>query len=282
MSGKNLTIAVTGANGYIGSKVVKKLCDDGHSVFCVDMDNAHVDPRAHFVAGNIFDGTGWYQCLGDPDVVLHLAWRDGFRHDSSAHMEDLPKHEAFLKGLIGDGLSTLAMMGTMHEVGYHVGAVDENTPCHPQTPYGKAKNALRESMAKYCEEKGVTLIYLRGFYIYGDDEFGNSVFCKVLKAAREGKTEFPFTEGTNKYDFLPVHTFVDQIVATITQKEVAGIINCCSGKPISLREKMEQYIQENGLSISLVYGQYPDRPYDSPCIYGDPRKINAIMRDLEK
>lgn len=61
------------------------------------------------------------------------------------------------------------------------------------------------------------------------------------------------------------------------QNQVNGIINCCTGKPISLAEKVEEFIKEHNLDIKLDYGAFPDRPYDSPCTYGDPEKINKIM-----
>ena len=65
--------------------------------------------------------------------------------------------------------------------------------------------------------------------------------------------------------------------AAVMQTEVDGVINCCTGKPMSLAERVENFIKENQLDIQLEYGAFPDRPYDSPCIYGDPTKINLIM-----
>ena len=56
-----------------------------------------------------------------------------------------------------------------------------------------------------------------------------------------------------------------------------GIINCCSGNPISLAEAVENFINQNGFNIKLNYGAFPDRPYDSPCIYGDNSKIQIIL-----
>ena len=99
----------------------------------------------------------------------------------------------------------------------------------------------------------------------------------MLNAAEEGKKTFPFTTGRNKYDFIDVDMLASQIAAVITQNEVAGIINCCSGEPVSLAERVERFITDNNLEISLEYGAFPDRPYDSPCIYGDPTKINRIL-----
>ena len=63
------------------------------------------------------------------------------------------------------------------------------------------------------------------------------------------------------------------------QDKVLGIINCCSGKPVSLAEQIEWYIAHNNLPIKLDYGKYPDRPYDSPCVYGDNKKIDLIIKN---
>ena len=67
-----------------------------------------------------------YRKLGSPDVCIHLAWRDGFRHNSAAHMKDLSSHVTFLNTLIDGGLKDLSVMGTMHEVGYWEGAINED------------------------------------------------------------------------------------------------------------------------------------------------------------
>ncbi len=169
-------------------------------------------------------------------------------------------------------------MGSMHEVGYWEGAIDENTPCILISMYGIAKDALRRAMTIYTASKGCRLQWLRGFYILGDDKKNNSIFGKLLLAAEEGKKTFPFTTGKNKYDFINVDALSTMIATCITQSQVLGIINCCTGKPQSLAEKVEAFIKENNLNIKLEYGAFPDRPYDSPGIWGNATKIETIMR----
>ena len=109
----------------------------------------------------------------------------------------------------------------------------------------------------------------------------SSIFAKIVQAAREGKAEFPFTSGTCKYDFLPYDEFCLQVASAVEQADVDGIINVCSGKPVALGEYIEGFIRENDLDISLAYGRYPDRPYDSPAIWGDNSKIEAILAQRE-
>lgn len=273
-----MKILVTGANGYIGSKVVSKLLDYGATVIATDINNNNIDERATFVKANIFeDGIDWNRLFGYPDVCLHMAWRDGFVHNSNKHMLDLSNHYKFMTKMIDGGIKLIASMGTMHEVGYYEGAVDENTPCNPLSQYGVAKNALRKSIELYAKNANCNFMWLRAFYIYGDDSYGNSIFCKIRQAVKEGKKSFPFTTGKNKYDFIHINTLSDQIARCVMQDKVCGIINVCSGNPISLADQIEWYISQNGLDIKLDYGKYPDRPYDSPCIYGDNSKIKRII-----
>lgn len=274
-----MKILVTGANGYIGRHVVCELLDQGHEVTACDVRLTEVDKRATLLEYNILSGSylNVYDELGSPDVCLHMAWRDGFVHNSSNHMGDLSNHYKFICSLIDGGLKQLAVMGTMHEVGYYEGAIDEDTPCYPISSYGIAKDALRSSIQLYTKSHGCILQWVRAYYIVGDDLKSNSIFAKIRSAVLEGKTSFPFTSGKNKYDFIEIGELALQISAVITQKDVSGIINCCSGKPISLGERVEAFLKENNLDISLEYGVFPDRDYDSPCVYGNDSKIRMIL-----
>ena len=210
------TILVTGAAGYIGRHVVKNALDRGYKVIAADFNFKGVDERAEFCDVPLFSGDAdLYRKLGSPDICIHLAWRDGFRHNSPAHMKDLSSHIVFLNTLIDGGLKGLSIMGTMHEVGYWEGAINESTPCKPS--------------------------------------------------------------GQNKYDFIDLDELATMIVAASVQDEINGIINVCTGKPMSLAERVEQFLKDKNYKIRLNYGAFPDRPYDSPGTWGDPAKINKIL-----
>lgn len=218
--------------------------------------------------------------MGCPDSVIHLAWKDGFVHNSNAHMDNLSSHYKFLRNLVDAGCKNISVMGTMHEIGFYEGKIDENTPCNPLSQYGIAKNALRQALLTYTKDKDVNIFWLRAYYILGDDKKNNSIFAKLLAAAEAGKKEFPFTTGKAKYDFIQVDELAKQIVAASTQDKYTGIINVCSGKPVSLGDRVEQFIKEKGLDISLQYGVFPERPYDSKIEYGDNTIISKIMENV--
>lgn len=272
-----MKVLVTGAGGYIGRHVVKYLLDDNMEVIANDFNDERLDKRAIINTTNIFEVDNPYKVLGEPDVCIHLAWKDGFVHNSNAHMEYLSDHYKFIDKMLSSGLKQIVVMGSMHEVGYYEGAIDENTPCNPLSLYGIAKDSLRRSSKMLAEKYGALWQWIRAYYIFGDDKYASSIFAKLQQAASDGKKTFPFTTGKNKYDFIHIEKLAEMISQVALQKEVTGVINCCSGKPVSLAEQVEWYIKENKLDIKLEYGVFPDRAYDSPAVWGNSEKIEKIM-----
>ena len=276
-----MKVLVTGANGYLGKGIVKQLLDYGVEVIATDIRDDFIDKRATIKTGDIFTIENPYEYFDKPDIVLHTAWRDGFIHNSLNHINDLPKHYEFLCELIDAGVKQVDVMGSMHEVGFYEGSINESTACNPQSLYGISKNALRQLIQLKCEECKCTFRWLRGFYIVGNTPDGCSIFSKIMQAARDGKNEFPFTKGLNQFDFLDYDRFCNYIAHVVVQEKVNGIINICSGHPEKLSDRVERFIKENGLDIELKYGAFPDRPYDSKAIWGDNSKLSMIMKGYE-
>lgn len=171
-----MKILVTGANGYLGQGIVKAILDRGHEVVATDFSVQNVDDRAVKKACNLFEIEDPYIFFQQPDVLLHLAWRDGFVHYSDAHIMDLPKHYEFLQKMAKSDIKTISAMGSMHEIGFFEGSIDEDTPCKPESFYGIAKNALREVAKVYCKQNGKNFQWLRGYYIVGNSKYGSSIF----------------------------------------------------------------------------------------------------------
>lgn len=273
-----MKILITGANGYLGQHVVKAVLDLGYDVIASDLYYDGLDERAERSDVELFGGSETiYKDFGCPDAVIHLAWRNGFVHNADTHITDLPGHYIFIKNMVAGGLKNLTVMGTMHEVGYWEGAIDEKTPTNPSSNYGIAKNALRQLTHSLTDNTDVAMKWLRGYYILGDDARGSSIFSKIVKAAEEGKKSFPLNSGKNKYDFISIEQLAVQIAKAGAQTEIKGEINCCTGKPISLGEIVEEFIQQHNFEMKPEYGAFPDRAYDSPAVWGDSSKINLIM-----
>lgn len=275
-----MKILVTGANGYLGQGVTKELLDRGFNVIANDFSDEKIDKRANIKVANLFEVEDPYDYFEKPDILLHLAWRDGFVHNSINHVNDLPGHFLFIKKMIDSNIKHIAILGSMHEVGFYEGSIKEDTPTNPQSLYGISKDALRRMVELECKKKNTVYQWLRGFYIVGNSTSGSSIFSKITQAVSEGKKEFPFTLGLNQFDFIDYQLFANQVVDTVSQNRINGVINICSGRPEKLADRVERFIKENNYDIELKYGVFPDRPYDSKAIWGDDSKIKEIRTCL--
>ena len=270
-------VLVTGANGYIGRNVINYLLDSNIDVVAADISLNKINDKVKKIETNIFENTDYlFSNLENVETCIHLAWR-------ITHLEDISLHYKFLKKIHEFGIKNINVIGTMHEIGYWEGEVANDTTTNPISFYGIAKNSLRQSL-KILEDsdKELFIKWLRVFYIQGDDRNNNSIFSKILQKEEEGTKTFPFTTGENKYDFINISILAEMISKAALQTEVTGIINCCSGKPVSLKEKVESFLKENNLKIKLEYGVFPDRSYDSPAIWGNNSIISKIMNNKVK
>lgn len=271
-------VVVTGAGGYLGPHVVEALVERGHEVIAVVRPGSETrfDARVAVQEADIlhpdFDVMTWTNA----SALIHLAWKDGFQHNSPAHMDQLSAHYRLLTGAAAVGIPRIVALGTMHEIGYWEGAITADTPSNPRSQYGIAKDALRRALP-FALEETTSLAWARAYYIYGDDRRSNSIFRKLLEAADAGRPRFPFTSGTNKYDFIRVEELGRQLAALTDAADVTGTMNCCTGDPKSLAEQVEEFIAEHQLPIELEYGAFPDRAYDSPAVWGDATVIREVM-----
>lgn len=272
-----MKVLVTGANGYLGQGICKELIKKGITVIATDFSDEHIVKECIIKCANIFEIDDPYEYFDKHDILIHLAWRNGFVHNSITHIEDLPMHYNFLKKFVNAGISKMAVLGSMHEIGFYEGSIDEFTPANPQSLYGISKNSLRQLMELECNKTNTILYWLRGFYIVGNTKSGCSIFSKITQAEMEGKSKFPFTMGLNQFDFIDYNTFCEMVVAVVRQNGITGIVNICSGRPEKLADRVERFIKENNYKIQLDYGKFPDRPYDSKAVWGNSNKIDKIM-----
>ncbi len=87
--------------------------------------------------------------------------------------------------------------------------------------------------------------------------------------------------GEQVRDFLPVETVAHYLTLIALQDKVTGIINCCSGEPITVRKMVEDYLERRGRSIPLNLGYYPYPDYEPFRFWGDPSKLKSIILEHE-
>lgn len=83
--------------------------------------------------------------------------------------------------------------------------------------------------------------------------------------------------GEQLRDYLPVTEVALKLVALALQPADHGVLNLCSGQPVSVRSLVEGWIAENNWAIELELGHLPYPDHEPMAFWGDRRKLNAVL-----
>ena len=284
----NKKILVTGASGFIGKYVIQELLKLDYQVITSSSDPEKVRKNSWFKSvkhipfnlKNYSPDINYYDFFERPDIMIHLAWEGLPNYKSLFHIEEnLPGHFAFLKNLIVNGLKDLTVTGTCLEYGLQEGSLSEDMPCYPSNPYAVAKDSLRKYMEELQKFHPFSFKWVRLFYMYGEGQNPNSLLSQLDNAVRRGDPVFNMSGGEQVRDYLPVEEVAYIIIKNAIQQQVQGIINCCSGKPISINQFVNNYCKLKNINIKLNPGHYPYTDYEPMRFWGDTTKLNKVIQD---
>lgn len=210
------------------------------------------------------------QQLAACDVLLHLAWGGLPRYRSLHHFEsELPAHYHFLKRAVGAGLKRLVVAGTCAEYGLQSGSLTEDMPSLPAHSYALAKDCLHKQLRQLQRDLPFELTWARIFYLYGQGQAQNSVLAQLQSALERGESQFNMSGGEQLRDYLPVTEAAHLLVSLAMHAAPAGLVNVCSGQPISIRRLVEEWLVREQRSISLNLGHYPYPDFEAMAFWGD-------------
>ena len=275
-----MNVIVTGATGFIGRHVVAQLVARGHAVTVVIRDTAKFRqlPWANDVSVIECDLHRDFCALPGPgdlsDVLVHLAWPGLPNYRDYFHIErNLVADLHFLRAMIDGGIPRLIVAGTCLEYGMQFGPLYEDADTHPSTPYGFAKDALRKSLEMLQKIKPFTLQWLRLFYLYGEGQNPQSLLAQLDRAIDQGQAVFNMSAGDQLRDYLPVGEVARNFVRLVENPECCGVVNCSSGKPVSVRQLVEQRCRERNSDITLNRSFYAYPDYEPLAFWGIAAKL---------
>jgi dTDP-6-deoxy-L-talose 4-dehydrogenase (NAD+) len=113
--------------------------------------------------------------------------------------------------------------------------------------------------------------------MYGEGQNSNAILAQLDKALSEGKGSFNMSGGEQLRDYLPVEKVAEYIVRIVAQDKITGIINCCRGKPISIRNLVENHLKKRKKSIHFNLGHYPYPDHEPMAFWGDNKKLMLAL-----
>lgn len=280
-----MKVLVTGATGFIGHHVVPCLLDRGLNVIATSRNKSKAKSYAwynevEYIECDYHSCTlDYYSYFGEPDVIIHLAWPGLPKYKDPLHVEkNLPTNCLFLKNFLEGGVKKMVVTGTCYEYGMQCGCLHESAITQPVTQYGLAKDTLRKYLEFLVQDTQTSFNWVRLFYIYGEGQNQNSLLPQLERAISDDQQEFNMSGGEQLRDYLSVEDVAHNLCVIALQNKINGVINCCSGYPISIRRMVEERIATLGSDIRLNLGYYPYLDYEPMVFWGDTTKLKEILR----
>ncbi|MBK5355253.1 NAD(P)-dependent oxidoreductase [Pseudomonas sp. TH41] len=279
-----MKVLVTGATGFVGRHLVEALLACGCEVRAVarNAETAANLPwinAVEFVAADIHAVDLDIAALTDGiDALAHLAWPGLPNYQALFHFEhNLMADYRFIKNAVEAGVSQVLVTGTCFEYGLQSGPLSEQTEPQPSNPYGLAKNTLRLFLENLQRVQPFTLQWARLFYLHGAGQNPNSLLASLDRAIDAGDERFNMSAGEQLRDYLAINTAAGYLAAILQQRDFDGVINCASGKPMSVRALVEQRLRERGASIHLNLGHYPYPTHEPMAFWGVTDRLQQLL-----
>jgi len=287
-----MRILITGATGFIGRHIIDYLISPGgHELIATSIESRE-KAEAIFPSIKNIDyiskdlnqkEENYYSFFKNPDCLIHLSWEGLPNYNELFHIErNLPANLYFIKNMIQNGLKDITIIGTCFEYGLQNGCLSEDMATTPVTYYGLAKDTLRKCIELLHNAYLFNMKWIRIFYPYGKDQPKKSLYGQMEDAISNNLEQFNMSQGEQLRDYISVDCAAEYISKIALQNEITGTINCCSGKPVSVRKFVEDFFKGRGVNMKLNLGCYPYPQFEPLAFWGDNNKLSKIVEENKK
>jgi UDP-glucuronate 4-epimerase len=289
---------VTGAVGFIGSRVCRMLLDAGHAVVGIDNINAAYDPRLkqwrlaqltgspqfEFHQIELTDFDALKRLFDNPsppfDAIVNLGARAGVQAsvldpwvylrtnaEGTLNLLELCRQRGVKKFVLA---STSSLYGAHNLVPF---SEDANTD-RPLSPYAASKKAAEALVYTYHHLHKIDASVVRYFTVYGPAGRPDMSVFRFIRRIAEGEPITVFGDGEQQRDF----SYVDDIArGTVAAIKPLGheIINLGGDRPVRLNALIEQIAALVGRQP--IIERKPPHPADVPATWADVRKAQRLL-----
>jgi len=266
---------VTGGCGFIGRWVVAELLGRGHEVLVIDdLSNGSEENLAEFkgnakllnvVVGDVSDESKAAPLVEKADVVLHLAARinvqDSIDDPRDTFESDVAGTFELLEMARRRKVRFLYMSTCMVYARATTGAIREDHPTLPASPYAASKLAAEALTVSYAHAYGLAATVVRPFNTYGPFQKATgeggvvSIFC-ARALAPEGRIQI-YGDGTQTRDLVYASDCARFTVeAALSDRAVGEVLNAGTGKDVSVND-LAAMIQPDAARIEHVPHIHP-------------------------
>ena len=265
---------ITGGLGFIGSKIIEKLSNDGHSVICVDnkdtydiLTEGQLDKlikwrtrdwdnnKVSVITGDLLDRDVCLRAFKSrPDIVIHLATYPRAKIVDENPILGIPKVIGTTTNLLWHaskfGTKKFDYISSSMVYGDFVDGTREESDTKPQNIYGEAKLTGERLTKLFAKRDGLNYVIVRPSGVYGPGDLPDRVVSKFFRKAMNNET-IELHNGENKVDFTYRQDAAYGIIKAASSEVANTSFNITAGNATSLRTLAETIIDITGSKSKL-------------------------------
>lgn len=287
-----MRILVTGATGFVGSRLLERLAEmGGHDLYSMQryVTGRYVlgaDHGVKVVFCDLRDQFAVKCAIRDvqPEVVFHLAAISPVSYSYDHPNEVL---DANLTGTVNLAEACLREVphfkhflfaSTSETFGNGPVPKREDTPQAPNSPYSVAKYAAEKYVLYMWDAYKFPATVLRPFNTYGRRDNTHFLVERMLVQMLQGNT-VKLGDPTPERDLLYIDDHVDGYLICFAkpQASIGQAFNFCTGEKLTVQALADKMRAMTGFRGQILWDTIPKRPLDIQVLYGDSAKAKSVL-----
>lgn len=279
---------VTGASGFIGSHLTRRLARDGAQVLAMTSSPsvperlADVVGDIELVEANVNDVSSLQRLVERvrPELVVHLA---AFTHVGRSFERVDENIQTNIQGTVNllevlDGnFARFVYIGTGDIYGDAPVPFHEDGPVRPLSPYAVSKYAAERYCRMFTRAYGWPIVCLRPFNAYGPHQSGDRIIPELILAGLRGES-LKMTEGHQTREFTYVEDEIDAFVRALVVPGIEGqVMNVGRGEEVSMRDIALTVLGLLDNPAEPQFGALPGRPNEVARMVGDSSRARELL-----
>lgn len=282
-------VLVTGAAGFVGSRLTEVLSARGYEVvgvdcflpdlYSADMKKARYEKLRHLPGVTLHEldlRTDDLGALGEVDVVINEAAMAGLTKswdDLELYMDNnVIALDRLIRQVAGPTLQKFIQISTSSVYG-RIAEGDEESPTNPFSPYGVSKLAAEKLGLAHRENFGLPFTVLRYFSVYGPGHRPDMAYHRFLVAARDHTPITIYGDGEQRRTNTYVDDCVEGTIAAIERAKPGEIYNLSGTESYSVNEALQLIREISGAELDVHY---------EPARAGDQRETKGAIGKAQR
>ena len=229
-----MKILITGATGFIGKSLIKKLPKKSFKIIALSRKNYRNESNIKYIQDTIrLNKKLNIVKKFEPEVLIHLSWEGIPNFSKSVLKKNIKDQKIFFKKIsLFKNLKKIIVAGSCLEYQNKIGKCEENNRLTNLNDLGKTKNELFKFIKDTLNDK-IKLYWLRIFYIYGQNQRKGSLIPLLLDSAKK-KKPIKLKNVFNSHDYIHVDDVSSVIKKLLLKNLKSDVYNVGYGRSISI------------------------------------------------